>query len=85
MSAFGYMYATNREIALREIEDVLERCEGNVSRAAHELGVTRTYFYKILWRDGDTLLPIIDRIRTAALARIAARRRMLTGEPNGPR
>ncbi len=76
---WGWLYAKDKEAAFRELEEVLELYDGNLSRTAHALGYHRRNLYLIIHRDGDRLWPVIDRIRAAVLVRIEARRRMLTG------
>lgn len=84
-TAIGRLYFTDKAAWFREVEETLDRYSGNIARTAAELNVERRYFYKVIWREGDILWPIIDRIRAAAIERIHARRRMLTGDSHGPR
>lgn len=84
-SSWGRLYNRDKAAALRELEEVLTRYDGNICRVTHELNFARRHFYRIANRDADIVLPMIDRIRTAAIERIAARRRMLSGDTHGPR
>lgn len=81
-TAWWRLYVRDREAAFQELEETLIRYDGNVARTAHALGYKqRKSFYRAIWRDGDRLWPMIDRVRADALKRLEERRRLLTGDP----
>lgn len=53
----------DREYALREIHESIERNAGNVSRMASELDLSRCHLYRIIWH--ANLWPVIDAAREA--------------------
>ena len=61
----------DRERAIAEVVESLERTGGNVSRAAHELCISTRHLYRIIWRanlwavvDAARLRYVVENIRT---------------------
>jgi len=80
-SAIGELVRTNPPRARRAIVEALELSGGNVRRAAHVLVIERRTLQRWLWR--LSLWSEVDRIRAAAAAAYAERRRAQTGRDDG--
>ena len=66
-TAMGRLFAAAREAAQREVQAVLERAQGNLVRAAHELGIHRRWLYRVLSR--ERMWPAVVRARSQAVRR----------------
>lgn len=63
-TGIGLLFRRDEEQAIAELLEVLERNEGNMTRAAHDLCITRRHLYRLLNR--ANLWSDVERIRREA-------------------
>lgn len=67
LSGIGMLFQSDRRAARREVVAAIHRNDGVMVRVAHDLGLERRYFYKVLYR--EQLWPEVDKARAAARER----------------